>query len=121
VANGKNSKAGIAGKVMAFALIPAVPLLDLADKVVGKTRASVMIFLADGIKLIMKEDIIPDAVDKPLFKLAPTIVMASALGALAVLPYSTPGTSPTSTSAFLHRRVTHGSARHSDGRLGEQQ
>src|SRR6185295_19186095 len=46
------------------------------------------IFLADGIKLIMKEDIIPDAVDVPLFKLAPTVVLASSFGALAVLPYS---------------------------------
>ena len=88
VANGKNSKAGFLGKLMALALRPAVPLLDIADKLALKLAPGVLIFLADGIKLIMKEDIIPDAVDKPLFKLAPTIVLAAALGALAVLPYS---------------------------------
>jgi len=44
--------------------------------------------MADGLKLIMKEDIVPDPVDKPLFKLAPIIVMVSALAALAVLPFS---------------------------------
>ena len=73
---------------MAFALTPAVPLLDVVDKVALKLAPGIMIFLADGIKLIMKEDIIPDPADKPLFKAAPTIVLAAALGALAVLPYS---------------------------------
>ncbi len=88
VANGKSAHAGMTGKLMAFALTPAVPLLDLVDKVALRFAPGVMIFLADGIKLIMKEDIIPDPADKPLFKIAPTIVLAAALGALAVLPYS---------------------------------
>ena len=88
VANGKSPHVGIQGKLMALALTPAVPLLDLVDKVALRFAPGVMIFLADGIKLIMKEDIIPDPADKPLFKIAPTIVLAAALGALAVLPYS---------------------------------
>jgi NADH:ubiquinone oxidoreductase subunit H len=88
VRNGKDPRAGIGGKVMAALLAPAVPLLDVVDKVALKLAPGVMIFLADGIKLVMKEDIIPDPVDKPLFKIAPTIVLASAFGALAVLPYS---------------------------------
>ena len=88
VANGKNPQAGIASKFMALALMPAVPLLDLVDKLALHFAPGIMIFLADGIKLIMKEDIIPDPADKPLFKAAPTIVLAAALGALAVLPYS---------------------------------
>lgn len=88
VRNGLDSRAGFGGRMMATLLKPAVPLIDAIDKVVGKLAPGVLIFLADGIKLIMKEDIIPDAVDKPLFKIAPTIVLASAMGALAVLPYS---------------------------------
>jgi len=88
VRNGKDPRAGIGGKVMALLLTPAVPVLDIVDKVALKVAPGVMIFLADGIKLVMKEDIIPDAVDVPLFKIAPTIVLASAFGALAVLPYS---------------------------------
>ncbi len=88
VANGKAPSAGIAGKLMALALTPAVPLLDLVDKLALRFAPGIMIFLADGLKLIMKEDIIPDPADKPLFKIAPTIVLAAALGALAVLPYS---------------------------------
>ena len=88
VANGKSEKAGITGKLMAMALTPAVPLLDIVDKLAARFAPGILIFLADGIKLIMKEDIIPDAVDKPMFKLAPTIVLVSAFGACAALPFS---------------------------------
>src|SRR5437762_2923421 len=76
---------GLLSKIIALLLKPAVPLFKFLDKVLPP---GVLIFLADGIKLIMKEDIIPDPVDKPLFKLAPTVVLASSFGALAVLPYS---------------------------------
>jgi NADH:ubiquinone oxidoreductase subunit H len=86
--NGRDPRAGFGGKLMGLAIGPLVPLLDMADKIALKLAPGLMIFLADGIKLVLKEDIIPDAVDRPLFKLAPTIVLASALGALAVLPYS---------------------------------
>src|SRR6185436_16216978 len=75
-------------KTMAALFAPLVPLFDTIDKVTSKLAPGVLIFLADGIKLIMKEDIIPDPVDKPLFKIAPTIVLASSFAALAVLPYS---------------------------------
>jgi len=73
---------------MAALVAPLVPVIDLVDKIVIRLAPGVLIFLADGIKLIMKEDIIPDAVDKPIFKIAPTIVLASAFGACAALPYS---------------------------------
>ena len=42
--------------------------------------------LADGVKLLMKEDLIPLGADKPLFVLAPAIVLASIFGALAAMP-----------------------------------
>jgi len=47
----------------------------------------VLQWLADGIKLLLKEDVIPDAVDRPLFKLAPYLVFMGLLGTFVVLPF----------------------------------
>jgi len=88
VTNGKLQNAGVLGRLMATGLGAAIPVLDIVDKLVYKLAPGILIFLADGIKLIMKEDIIPDAVDKPMFKAAPTIVLVSAFGACAALPFS---------------------------------
>jgi len=43
--------------------------------------------IADGIKFLMKEDIIPEAVDKPIFILAPAILLIPALMTFAVIPF----------------------------------
>ena len=43
--------------------------------------------LADGIKFLMKEDIIPVGVDKPIFILAPAILLIPALMTFAVIPF----------------------------------
>jgi len=43
--------------------------------------------LADGIKFLTKEDIIPDGVDKPIFILSPAIVLIPALMTFAVIPF----------------------------------
>jgi NADH-quinone oxidoreductase subunit H len=43
--------------------------------------------IADAIKLLMKEDIIPRLADRKLFILAPLIVFASSFAAFAVLPF----------------------------------
>lgn len=42
---------------------------------------------ADGIKLIFKEEIIPDRADRPLFILAPIVTVIPALIILAVVPF----------------------------------
>jgi NADH-quinone oxidoreductase subunit H len=43
--------------------------------------------IADGLKFVLKEDIIPDRVDKLLYLLAPAIAMTTALLAFAVVPF----------------------------------
>ena len=57
---------------------------------VGPNRVGpqgVIQWLADGIKLMLKEDVIPDAADRPLFKLAPYLVFMGLLGTFVVLPF----------------------------------
>ncbi len=44
-------------------------------------------WLADGIKLVLKEDIVPDATDRPLFKFAPYLVLMGFLGTFIVIPF----------------------------------
>lgn len=43
--------------------------------------------LADGIKFIQKEDIIPADADRPVFRWAPALVMVSAVGLFVVIPF----------------------------------
>jgi NADH-quinone oxidoreductase subunit H len=42
---------------------------------------------ADGIKLLFKEDIIPEGADRPLFRIAPVLVIMGAFAAFAVVPW----------------------------------
>ena len=44
-------------------------------------------WLADGLKNLLKEDVIPDAVDRPLFRIAPYIVVAGFVAAFVALPF----------------------------------
>jgi NADH-quinone oxidoreductase subunit H len=43
--------------------------------------------IADALKLLLKEDIVPDACDKVLFKMAPFIVFLGAFAAFVVMPF----------------------------------
>src|SRR5689334_10296243 len=47
-------------------------------------------WLADGIKNMLKEDIVPVAADAPLFKLAPYVVMTGFIGAFVAIPFGGP-------------------------------
>jgi NADH-quinone oxidoreductase subunit H len=44
--------------------------------------------LADGLKFLLKEDIIPRHVDKPLFLLAPALALAASLLGFAIIPWA---------------------------------
>ena len=43
--------------------------------------------IADGIKFLMKEDIIPASVDKPIYLLAPAMLLIPALMTFAIIPF----------------------------------
>jgi NADH-quinone oxidoreductase subunit H len=43
--------------------------------------------IADGLKMLLKEDIVPDGVDRRIFLVAPAIVAGTALLAFAVVPF----------------------------------
>jgi NADH-quinone oxidoreductase subunit H len=44
--------------------------------------------IADAFKLLFKEDVIPNGVDKPLYLLAPAIIVIPALCTIAVIPFA---------------------------------
>ncbi len=46
-------------------------------------------FLADGVKMMTKEDVMPFTADKMLFYLAPLLALVGVFATLAVLPFST--------------------------------
>jgi len=99
------SDLGIAGLL----LLPAIPLVFIAvyalyAGVYGERKVSAFMqdrigpnetgkwgllqTIADILKLIQKEDVIPSAADKLLFVMGPAIVFVGAFAAYAVLPFS---------------------------------
>ena len=56
----------------------------------GPNRAGIFGLLqpiADAIKMLTKEDVVPDAVDRPIFLMAPAVVATTALLMFAVVPF----------------------------------
>ena len=49
--------------------------------------------IADGVKFFQKEDIVPDNADRPVFKMAPILVMVGTVGLFVVIPFG-PGMTP---------------------------
>src|SRR5947207_7004489 len=56
--------------------------------------------IADGLKFLLKEQVIPNNVDKVFYLIAPTIAVSAALMAIAVVPFG----STTPTPVLLDRR-----------------
>lgn len=89
--------AGIAvGVVIAFVSVVAMFSIWLERRIAGRIQSRIgpnrvgpfglLQSVADGVKLLLKEDIVPSGADRPLFVLAPALVMASALGMFAAIP-----------------------------------
>jgi NADH-quinone oxidoreductase subunit H len=61
--------------------------------------------IADGLKFLFKEEIIPDHVDKLLFLLAPAVAMGTALMGLAVVPFGATSPEPNAYQFVIAPRV----------------
>jgi NADH-quinone oxidoreductase subunit H len=56
--------------------------------------------LVDGLKLFLKEDLVPTNVYKPLYLLAPILALGCALISIAVVPFGNPGIAPAGFHLF---------------------
>ncbi len=89
----------VTGLLLMLFVAPVAGILVYVERrVAGKMQSrigpnrvgpqGILQFVADGIKLLLKEDIIPAAADRKLFKLAPYIVFVGSFMAFAALPFS---------------------------------
>jgi NADH-quinone oxidoreductase subunit H len=87
----------ISGIVLAFMATFAGVTSWVERRVAGRMQSRVgpnrvgpggfLQWLADGLKCFLKEDVIPDAVDQPLFRFAPYLVFTGTFAAFAALPF----------------------------------
>lgn len=83
--------------IVFFASLMAGLLTYAERRVAGKIQSrigpnrvgpqGILQFVADGVKLILKEDIIPADADRPLFRLAPYLVATGTFLTLVVMPW----------------------------------
>ena len=76
--------------------------------------------IADGVKLLLKEDLVPALADRPIFNLAPVVFLVPCLLIFATIPFA-PGhrrRRPQHRRAVLPRRVVDGDRRPVHGRAG---
>jgi NADH-quinone oxidoreductase subunit H len=91
---------GIAGActlALLFSSLLAGEVVWLERRVAGRMQARIgpnrvgpqglLQFLADGVKLLAKEDVIPASADRPVFLLAPILVYLGAFAAFCVVPF----------------------------------
>jgi len=74
--------------------------------------------LADGVKFILKEDMVPDNVHKSLYILAPMLALAMSLVAIAVIPFGPSITVAGHTTALQITGVAHADGSLSDINIG---
>jgi NADH-quinone oxidoreductase subunit H len=88
----------VAAVVLVFILLTVLILVWVERKVAGDiqsrlgparvgTRFGLLQTAADAFKLLLKEDVIPGCVDKPLFVVAPFVVFVPAFLAYLVIPF----------------------------------
>ncbi len=85
------------GMLAMLSVIATLSLTWMERKVIGRIQNRIGpnrvgpwgIFqaIADAVKMMVKEDIIPDGADKPVFNLAPVLIAAAAVLLWAVLPF----------------------------------
>jgi len=84
--------------IMSFVALNAAYLVWVERKAAGRFQrrpgptevgpAGLLQPIADALKLLSKQMIVPDGVDRTLFRVAPLLMMAPALAGLAVMPFS---------------------------------
>ncbi len=92
---------GITQGAVAYLILVERKIAAWAQDRIGPNRAGpfgLLQPLADGAKMILKEDVIPKYVSRPLFILAPAIAIIAAMIGFAVVPFGPVG--PSSPSVF---------------------
>src|SRR5271165_3038292 len=85
--------------LLTFVAVSAIFFIWLERKVAGRIQDRLgptrvggkfgwLQTIADGVKLLVKEDLIPDSADKMLFRLGPYIAFCGAFGAFIALPFA---------------------------------
>lgn len=85
---------GITQGAVAYLILVERKVAAYAQDRIGPNRAGpfgLLQPLADGAKMILKEDVVPSYVDKPLYILAPCIAIIAAMIGFAVVPFGPSG------------------------------